>query len=149
MNNNMNNIILELRQKDASQIVANGDYEVDLAKEIIIEAGDTISLKQSFIDITNSDQIIIPYDLTISTEHILYFTDWINDPNTKGDYVNNTGSSGVQGQGFSFVPNNVETGAPIVGYTTYVSLEWVSLNSITATSPAFQGIQTIHRFRDG
>jgi hypothetical protein len=138
MNNNMNNIILELRQKDASQIVANGDYEVDLAKEIIIEAGDTISLKQSFIDITNSDQIIIPYDLTISTEHILYFTDWIDDPNTKGDYVNNTGSSGVQGQGFSFVPNNVEIGAPIVGYTTYVSLEWVSLNSITATSPAFQ-----------
>lgn len=137
MNNNMNNIILELRQKDASQIVANGDYEVDLAKEIIIEAGDTISLKQSFIDITNSDQIIIPYDLTILTEHILYFTDWIVDSNLKEGYTNYAGASVSQAQGYSFIPCEVSIGPEIQGYTYYTGAVWESVSPSQSSSIAF------------
>lgn len=132
-----NNIILEMRQQDSNKINANGDYEIELAKEITINEGDIIQMKQSFIDVTNSDQIQIPYDLTISTEHILYFTDWIVDTNKKGGYINSSGTAGTQGQGFSFVPFDYVTGAPIVGYDTYDKITWKSTAPNTFNSIPF------------
>jgi len=123
-----NNIILELRQTDSNNIVTNGDYEIELAKEITINEGDIIQMKQSFIDVTNSDQIQIPYDLTISTEHILYFTDWIVDTNTKGNYINYDGTPGEQGFGKSFVPYEKLSSTPLPGYTTYVSCKYEPIN---------------------
>ena len=83
-----NNIVtLELRQKDSRRVVANGDYEVQLGREITIENGDMIAVKQAFIDTTREGNIIIP-DLTLTIQNGVYFTDWIKDTTAKPTYWN-------------------------------------------------------------
>ncbi len=154
-----NNIILELRQTDSKNVVENGDYEVELAKEVTINEGDIIQMKQSFIDVTNSDQIQIPYDLILSTEHILYYTDWIIDTGAKGQYFKADGSAGSQGQGNSFVPCDVVPNRPLVGYTTYtganyicedispvitITYQYVDINNVTQIFASYVKVDNQH-----
>lgn len=76
----MSDIILEMRQKDAVKVLANGDYVCNLSKEIVIEEGDTVLLKQAFIDTRASQQntITIPYDINLILTTGFYITDWVN-----------------------------------------------------------------------
>ena len=95
----MSDTILELRQADAVKNTANGDYVCDLAKEITINEGDTVLLKQAFIDSRASAQnvINITEDLILTLENGMYMTDWVDDAsktyNSSTDiYPNHTGN---------------------------------------------------------
>lgn len=70
--------LIELRQKDGRKIDA-GEYECNLAKPIVIEEGDTILLKQAFIDTkkTSENQIILDTDLNLVINNGFYYTHWI------------------------------------------------------------------------
>ena len=59
----MSESVIELRQKDGRTIQI-GEYENMLSREITINDGDTVLLKQAFIDTkkTNSNQILIEED---------------------------------------------------------------------------------------
>ena len=66
--------LLELRQKDATNVANNGDYTVDLAVPIVVENGDVLSLNSAFIDTVNtsSDFIELDNDLDV-TFHLGYY----------------------------------------------------------------------------
>lgn len=73
----MSNNIIELRQQDG-RTIGFGEYENMLSKEITINDGDTVILKQAFIDTKKSStqSIIIEEDITLSLTNGLYLTDW-------------------------------------------------------------------------
>ena len=73
-----NNIILELRNKDAQVKHKNGDWESMLDTQFDIEAGDTIVVKNTFIDTeaTESQKIIIPTDLSLNLSVYKYLNNW-------------------------------------------------------------------------
>ncbi len=45
-----NNIIIELRENDAQHKVQNGEYDILLSKQVVLEEGDTVALKSVMID---------------------------------------------------------------------------------------------------
>lgn len=59
----------------------NGDYMVNLDQKIVIEQGDTIAVKNSFIDTeaTNSAEINVPPNTEITTRNYLYVNDLITE----------------------------------------------------------------------
>ena len=67
---------VECRQLDSGEVFNNGDFTTNLQEQVVIENGDTIVVKQSYIDTeaTSSGKIIIPNDLTLSLEYYLYMT---------------------------------------------------------------------------
>jgi hypothetical protein len=73
-----NNIILELRNKDAQIKHKNGDWTSMLDTNFDIEDGDTILVKNSFIDTeaTESQKIIIPTDLSLNLSVFKYLNNW-------------------------------------------------------------------------
>lgn len=73
-----NNIILELRNKDAQIKHKNGDWVSMLDTNFDIEEGDTILVKNSFIDTeaTESQKIIIPTDLSLNLSVYKYLNNW-------------------------------------------------------------------------
>jgi len=87
----MSDTILELRQADAVKNTANGDYVCNLAKEIIVNEGDTVLLKQAFIDSRASQQdvINITEDLNLTLVNGIYLNDWVNT-GFKQNYFKNT-----------------------------------------------------------
>ena len=62
-----NEIVLELKEKDALTNFSNGDYIVRLAEPQKIENGDTISIKNVFLDTISlgSQQVIIEEDIVV------------------------------------------------------------------------------------
>jgi len=61
----------------------NGDYMVNLDQKIVVEQGDTIAIKNTFIDTeaTNSAEINVPPNTTITTRNYLYVNDLITEQN--------------------------------------------------------------------
>lgn len=93
------NIILELRERDGIEI-GNGNYETFLSNPIIIEAGDTVLMKQCFIDtIATSSQIVIPNDLTLIIKSGIYINDWVYDTINKIATANGSGAMVYAGGG--------------------------------------------------
>jgi hypothetical protein len=89
----MSNIVLELREKDSLNVNReNGHYIAHLSQEISINQGDTISLKQAFIDTTDESpqNITIDKDITLIFNYCPYTMDWRSD---RGDYLTNTGAT--------------------------------------------------------
>ena len=75
----MNNIILELREKDKQTTnYSNGDWGVNLNKSVIIENGDVIRLSSAFVDTTeiSTQYISIDEPLEISMSFWLYNINW-------------------------------------------------------------------------
>lgn len=68
---------LELRQKDALKVNANGDYQVSLPfkNALTLEDGDTLQLQKVFIDTEadSSQKINIPNDLTLTMTYYYYY----------------------------------------------------------------------------
>lgn len=73
-------IILELAQDKTNEINNNGDYKVNLSKEIKIEAGDEIGIKNAFVDTTaiTTSNIVIEEDIELNIENGFYLTNWEN-----------------------------------------------------------------------
>ena len=69
-----NNLILELRQKSSTNNLANGDFSVSLAKSLVINENDEVSISKVFIDnvSTSDNKIIIEKDITVSMDVIKY-----------------------------------------------------------------------------
>ena len=63
-----NATVLELKEKDAYQNYANGDYKVDLNQPLTVYQGDTIEIKNVFLDTLSigSQQTIIEDDLILN-----------------------------------------------------------------------------------
>jgi hypothetical protein len=76
-----NNIIIELREKDSQHKVRNGEYDVLLSKQVVLEEGDTVALKSVMIDtiVQSSGQITIPDDLTLEINYGLYMNHWLEN----------------------------------------------------------------------
>jgi len=88
----MSNIVLELREKDSLNVNnENGHYIANLSQSLQINEGDTISLKQAFIDTTDESpqNITIDKDITLIFNYCPYTMDWKSD---RGDYLTNTGA---------------------------------------------------------
>jgi len=90
------NTIIELRQADAENVVANGDYECILAKPIIINDGDVVQMKAAFVDTVKSNEnlIILNDDITLNIANGIYITDWLLT-SSKTSYVNQSGGTVV------------------------------------------------------
>jgi hypothetical protein len=86
------NIILECRQSDTKSVTRNGVYESYLADDVIINEGDILQLKSAFIDTKKEGDINIENDLILTINYGVYFTDWIEDPTNKKEYVNASGA---------------------------------------------------------
>ncbi len=91
----MSNIIVECRNKEASNAFKNGDWTTTLPENILIEQGDQIIIKDSFIDTQQSStsKILIKEDLTISMNYGFYqpnnVTDWYLDYATNAPILTN------------------------------------------------------------
>ncbi len=61
----------------------NGDYMVNLDQKIVVEQGDTIAIKNTFIDTeaTNSAEINVPPNTEITTRNYLYVNDLLTEQN--------------------------------------------------------------------
>lgn len=66
----MSNIIIECRNKEADLVVSNGDWTTTLQESLTLNNGDSIFVKNSFIDTqaTSSQKIIIPQDINIEMD---------------------------------------------------------------------------------
>ena len=76
----MNNIIVECRNKTAISPVQNGDWNTILPESILLENGDSVLVKNSFIDTqqTTSSKIRIEDDLTLKLDFGFYMTNLTN-----------------------------------------------------------------------
>lgn len=84
----MDNQVIQLKQTDGyvnpnpeTGQPLNGDYNINLQQKIIVEQGDTIAVKNSFIDTeaTNSAEVNVPPNTTITTRNYLYVNDVLTD----------------------------------------------------------------------
>jgi hypothetical protein len=119
------NIILELREKDGVEI-GNGNFETFLSNPITIEAGDTVLMKQCFIDtIATSTQLVIPDDITLIIHSGIYVNDWAAD-GKKVSVINNSNTGALDGSGYggNHIAYKFLNEGNIIGYTTYTGAEY-------------------------
>lgn len=121
----MSESVIELRQKDGRTIQI-GEYENMLSREITINDGDTVLLKQAFIDTkkTNSNQILIEEDITLKLNNGVYITDWFNGyKNYYNQQGNQSGTTPYDGKDY-VAYNKIEAGGTefqvIDGYEYYI-----------------------------
>jgi len=70
------NTILELRQADATSVYANGDFEVQLTQDVILDDGSIWSLKNAMIDTRlETNVIVLEDDITVQTASCPFFND--------------------------------------------------------------------------
>ena len=84
----MNNIILELREKDKQTTnYSNGDWGVNLNKSVVIENGDVIRLSSAFVDTTklSTQYITLDEPTEISMSFWMYNINWGATGNAMGD----------------------------------------------------------------
>ncbi len=82
-------VTIELRNKDAYRGNPNleltpGDWTTTLSDQLVLNNGDSIFVKQSFIDTeaSSSREVNIPEDITLHLEHAYYlktFPYWLDD----------------------------------------------------------------------
>ena len=105
----MDNQVIQLKQTDGyvnpspeTGQPLNGDYNINLPQKIVVEQGDTIAVKNSFIDTeaTNSAEVNVPPNTTITTHNYLYVNDVLTD---NGLCVNLDGSNRTNFTGEPFL----------------------------------------------
>ena len=71
-------IVLDLSQEEAININNNGDYETVIAKQVKLEQGDELTIKNAFIDTTSVSQnkIVIDRDIDLSFNIAKYSTNF-------------------------------------------------------------------------
>lgn len=80
----MSNIIVECRNKDATNVVKNGEWTTTLPENITISNGDSIIIKNSFIDTqqTSSSKVLIKEDINISIDYGFYQVNQLGNLNS-------------------------------------------------------------------
>jgi hypothetical protein len=81
-----NNYIVECRNKDALNLtlgnsdesIQNGDWVTNLQSKIMLEEGDQVICRNSYVDTKaeSQDKIIIPEDIDVTLQWIQYMTNW-------------------------------------------------------------------------
>lgn len=119
------NIIIELRQQDAINSDANGSYECQLSKDVIIESGDVVTINKIFIDSVKEGDINIPNDLTLTINSGVYFMHWNKyDGNT---WINKNGSTpeDIISPDFKrFIPYSIVDSGSLTNCTKYNGFEY-------------------------
>lgn len=71
----MDTYTLELRQKEAQVINANGDYDFMVQEKILLEDGDSCVIKSVYIDTeaSSNQKINVPHDLTLTMDFIKWW----------------------------------------------------------------------------
>lgn len=71
----MDTYTLELRQKEAQVINANGDYDFIVQEKILLEEGDSVVMKSVYIDTeaSSNQKINVPHDLTLTMDYIKWW----------------------------------------------------------------------------
>lgn len=133
-----NNIIIELRQKEAQLVARNGEYDVLLKKQVVLEEGDTVALKSVMIDtiVQSSGQITIPDNLTLKINYGVYINNWTkNDVSESAAYspyieynVAGVNMNTVYGDGKLCIPYKKIAGGQ-TGYATATGFQYLA-NSI-------------------
>lgn len=124
----MENYILELSQQKSENVRSNGDWVTNLAdKNIIIEEGDEVSVKNVFLDTVSQSngKVNIDEDLTLTVGVNQYLTSW-RDPNT--DFIHDPVVASTVPTGYNYIKSRFRTlpntGATFSGYNTLVSIEF-------------------------
>jgi hypothetical protein len=129
------NIILECRQKDTPNVIANGIYESYLANEVVINEGDVLIMKNAFIDTKKEGNIIIEDDLILSMNYGVFFTDWLEDTVNKKEYIDpsNNNLFTITGQETYYNFGSVYAGQRFIPYYFQSSTgeEFQQVNSVT------------------
>jgi hypothetical protein len=134
----MSNIVLELREKDSLNVNnENGHYIANLSQEISINQGDTISLKQAFIDTTDESpqNITIDKDITLIFNYCPYTMDWKSDT---GAYITNTGANTSSRRGRPRLPYKKIPPELIPNYSFVNNVEFVYYSNL----PAGKGVDS-------
>ena len=96
----MNNIILELREKDKQTTnYSNGDWGVNLNKSVVIENGDVIRLSSAFVDTTklSTQYITLDEPTEISMSFWMYNINWGATGKCYGRQFTQAFASGLDG----------------------------------------------------
>jgi hypothetical protein len=131
------NSILELRQADSNLVNANGDYEILLAKDTIINSGDILALKNAFIDTKPEGNIVIDSDTTLTIQFMPYITDWLLTED-KQEYYNRDNSEAEFTKtvnGLDFVPYYYTDSGVIEGYETITAVNYASYPPVSIPPP--------------
>ena len=131
---------IELRQADAYNVNANGDYECNLSKDVTISEGDTVLITHAFVDSVKESNINITDNLTLTIQSGVYFTDWLQ---LTGNFINNQGieipCGGATANSPSFrrfIPYlGIDAGA-LTGYSNYTGYEY-KIDYTGNNEPAF------------
>ena len=135
------NITLEMRQLDAVNVSANGDYECHLSKDVIIENGDIVMVNKVFVDTVREGDININDDLTLTIQSGVYFNDWLKKTtgftwvDADGEVLNAT-TEQVTPNFKRFIPYLGLEGAPVAGYSTYTGYQY-NINFAGGAEPSF------------
>jgi len=124
--------MIQLRQSDAIDITANGEYECMMAKDVIIENGDIVQLNKCFVDSIREGDINITEDLTLTIQSGVYFFNWLSlvgNTQITENFINNqgelvpTGGTGAEGgyapSGKRFIPYLGIEGTNLQDYSRY------------------------------
>ena len=68
------NQVIELKEKDSINSTNNGDYSINLKENILLEEGDQLYIKKTFIDTVtiDSELIYLPDDVNIEMDYVVY-----------------------------------------------------------------------------
>ena len=68
------NQVIELKEKDSINSTNNGDYTINLKENILLEEGDQLYIKKTFIDTVtiDSELIYLPEDVNIEMDYVVY-----------------------------------------------------------------------------
>ena len=137
------NIIVELRQEDATVVNANGDYHCQLSKDITIEAGDVVQLSKAFIDTVKEGDINIVDDLTLTIQSGVYYNDWFKlttDPAPTANYIDAEGNNeayAITCPSFKrFIPYLGVSAGSLTGYSNYTGYQY-KINYSGDNEPSF------------
>ena len=120
------NTMIELRQEDGISIDANGSYECQLSKDIIIESGDIVTVNKIFIDTVKEGDININNDLILTINSGIYFLNWTEL--TGNDFKTEDGTSVPTYATPSFkrfIPYVLIDNGELSGCSNYTSFEFL------------------------
>jgi len=111
-----NKYIIECRNKESENKVANGDWTTNLQESLLLENGDQVMIKSSFVDTqqTSSSKILIPDDITISVDYSFYI---LNNLQQQWIYIDGTVADDPTFDNFILVKNisNIPAQMRLVG----------------------------------
>jgi len=116
--------IIELRQRDSDTVINDGDWKTTLREERYLNPGDSISIRNAFIDTksSSSDTIKLEDDITLEFQNIIYEHNWQNDGGKKTYHTSVTTSGPKNEDGYEYILCKGKASGIITGLTFYSNL---------------------------